>query len=992
MSQDALFLALSQGQGVLGVEGALRKLDPDDTRVGERLWDSVRSDARAVARHPAAWRFLSQAPPEAFSAADLNAFFRALSRVDVPQIDPAEGRIPWDPSFDTMIAKLAGDRSLATLDDDVEPPIRAAVRLALVRHEVVQPDEWGEDTAKEWLETLLPVWDRYPGYAAEFVGIWRSGELGQLAMNVASRPDTELRTTEFLTTFSPYADPEERLRIVLNIAAPEAMERALAVLEDEHRAILAIIFGTEKRWYERITEDFGSPLVGPHGLIGGPGLLGLVFGFAAARLFEVRFAVFLLVVAATFVAWRLALSLFVRPQLPWRECRPLASSSISRGLVAGWIAYRRSLAKKPYDEGLLDDFFDGLYDAFPEMGRPSRLRTVIEVNLQQLDVAERTRQVLRIFHADDSIERWGLLEFCPTREVAEAAIEATSRFEKSPRDGVIAAAPPVAQEALSRLAAHQQELFLAALDEGVGAEEVLVFAIGRARGDGVLDSLGRKLGQGSDAMRDAVVTALSNYGPAATNGVEEGLASDDVTTRLDAAEVAWRLPHQRSLTNIIRQALADEADAAVASTLRSAAIRQGISRATDGIEPTDLSALSEGFDRGLSALASLAERTGLVQPEPRWISGPAMSSDAARGLGFLIDSFDGRDARLLPLLNTISRHLELADRDLLGRRLFEADVDILAAICVAGPAATLGLKASTDTIEALARMGSSAALIRLEEIAFDDPDPGLRRRAFRRLHRASEARGIPVADLFERAVLELPSEATIDRAVSDRVESQAARVLHEAMVAGHRWPMERWRHLWADSPLFQKLVGRLVWAIYDYGILKRTFRLDESGEPVDIEDEPVKLERFTEIGIPVPSALESKLRRRWSLLFADYEILSPFPQLDRPVEPRSIDGLVLDGAMLRALLEDGWYPSTPGLERHYGFLRPFPRLGLTASLEISPGVGEDAGEPQTVDTLAFVDGIHSEFPSISRPSRDVPTEARIQVVEELCGAARTEEF
>lgn len=986
MSEDALFQALAQSS-VTGVEGALRKLDHDDTRVGASLWAALDERPRAVALQTAAWRFMAQAPAGSFSAADLNTFFQTLSGARVDRIAPAEGRVPWDVTFDAMIEKVRDDRDIARLDDGVAPPMRAAVRVALVRHGIAAAEEWGDETPREWLETLLPLWDRYPGYADEFVRLWSVERRGHLAVKVAADPETELRTTEFLRTFAPFAHPEERLRIVLNVAAPEAMESALAVLEQDHRDNLAVIFGNERRWYERIFEEFGSPVFGPHGIIGGPGIVGLVIGFALFRLVELRFALFVLVVAATFFVWRLALSLSVRPLLPWTECRPLASGPGSLGLVAGWIVYRRSLAKRPYDASLIGDFVAGLVHDFPELGRPSRLRTVIEVNLAQLEPRERVERVLEIFGADDAIERWGILGFCPTVEVARAAIAATARFETDDPT-VIAAAPPLAQEALSVLAAHHQDLFLSALDDGVGSEEVLVFAIGHARGDGVLDSLGRKLGEGSDAMREAVVTALSNYGPAATPGVERALGSTQVGSRRDAAEVAWRLTPSRGLVAAIRSALATEADRDVARLLRCALIQQELSHATADVDPNDLLGFATALDGGLARLADEAvEFDRLVPHGMRWIAGPEMTAEAAFGLGFVIEAFEGEDARLLTMLTSIADHLELGDRDDLAHRLYESDVDILAAIAIAGPAATFGLEASTDTIEALARMSTPAALIRLEGIAHDDPDPGLRRRAFRRFYQSAEARKIAVADLFEHAVLDLPPEATIDPTVARTVEAQATRVLHEAMVSGHRWRMEEWRKLWADSPLFANLVGRLVWAIYDYGLLRSTFRLDEGGDPVDVDDEPVALEPFTEIGLPVPSALDRPLGRAWSLTFADYEILAPFPQLDRPTAPRSVAALELDGASLRALLSDGWYPSTPGLERHYGFLRPFPRLRITASLEISPGVGLDDDEPQQVDTLAFVDGIHSEFPSISRLSPEVPDEARIQVLEELWNAA-----
>lgn len=980
MSHDPILDALQSADSNRSVEGALRAIDPDDTRVGERLWKTVESNSKAVAGEPASWRYLAQAPPGSFSAVELRGFFRAASKLDIDRLSVRNGRLPWDATFDAMVAKVADDPEAYALDDGVEKPLVTGLRVAMVRHGIAEPHTWGEVAPREWLEILLPVWDRFPGYADEFTRFWKLEKHGSLAVNVAARRDAALQTTDFLHVLAPYTHPEERIRIVLNVASPHAMERALAVLEENHRANMAVLYGSENKWFERVFDDFGSALFGAHGVIGGPGILGLLIGLGLYRLFEIRFAVFVLTIILTFAVWRVVLALSVRPALPFDACRPLASSKLSLGLLAGWIVYRRSLAGKQYDPKFIEEFCFGLIDEFPELGRPSRLRTVIEINLSELPPDVRDERVLQIFGADDSIERWAVLEFAPTPAIVRAAIDATTRFEPPPGTNALAAAPPAAQEVLSKLAARHQALFLEALDEGRGAEEVLVFAIGHARGDGVLDSLGRKLGDGSDAMREAIVTALSNYGQAAVPGVERALADQRESTRRDGAEVAWRLEPSRALSSVVASALVDESNDDVARILKCAQIRHAIRSATTNVEPLDVASMTLALD---DALATIGRDHGPAVSGMNWSTGTPVGDEASRGLAAVVEAFDGTDARLLPLMSLISNNLELACRDRWAKELLESDADLLASIAIAGPAATLSFPSTTESIEALARMATPAALIRLDGIAHDDPDPGLRQRAFRRLYQAAGARGVEVSDVFELAVLELPPEATIDPDVAEIVELQAERVLAEAMVAGHRWRMEKWRALWADSPLFENLVGRLVWAVYDYGLIRETFRMDEGGDPVDVDDEPVKLREFTEIGLPVGPAFDQKLRERWSAALADYEVVAPFAQLDRSAAPIDLKGLALTGASLRRLLSHGWFPSTPGLDRHYGFLRPFPRLGITASLEISPGIGEDLDEPQSIDTLAFVDGIHSEFPSISRLLPTPPPEAQTQVTREL---------
>jgi hypothetical protein len=76
---------------------------------------------------------------------------------------------------------------------------------------------------------------------------------------------------------------------------------------------------------------------------------------------------------------------------------------------------------------------------------------------------------------------------------------------------------------------------------------------------------------------------------------------------------------------------------------------------------------------------------------------------------------------------------------------------------------------------------------------------------------------------------------------------------------------------------------RLVWASFeDSGRLSSAFRVAEDRTLANADDKELKLADGATIGIPHPLHLGESLKR-WSDLFADYEILQPFAQLGRDV-------------------------------------------------------------------------------------------------------------
>ncbi|MGW0522125.1 DUF4132 domain-containing protein [Crossiella sp. NPDC003009] len=106
--------------------------------------------------------------------------------------------------------------------------------------------------------------------------------------------------------------------------------------------------------------------------------------------------------------------------------------------------------------------------------------------------------------------------------------------------------------------------------------------------------------------------------------------------------------------------------------------------------------------------------------------------------------------------------------------------------------------------------------------------------------------------------------------------------LERAMTSQRRWRAEEFHSLLAGHPLLWHLVRRLVWLVERDGQVLGTFRLAEDRTLADAADDPFTLPEGVEVGIAHPLAIPGQLAQ-WAEVFADYEIVQPFPQLGRPV-------------------------------------------------------------------------------------------------------------
>ena len=115
------------------------------------------------------------------------------------------------------------------------------------------------------------------------------------------------------------------------------------------------------------------------------------------------------------------------------------------------------------------------------------------------------------------------------------------------------------------------------------------------------------------------------------------------------------------------------------------------------------------------------------------------------------------------------------------------------------------------------------------------------------------------------------------------VAADQIRRFERAMVTGRRWTAAEQRTLFVDHPLLRHLVRRLVWATFDTeGRPTGSFRVAEDQSLADPSDDELMVAGDTVVGVAHPLHLGETLGA-WSDVFADYEILQPFPQLGREV-------------------------------------------------------------------------------------------------------------
>ncbi|MBS2537261.1 DUF4132 domain-containing protein, partial [Catenulispora sp. NF23] len=194
------------------------------------------------------------------------------------------------------------------------------------------------------------------------------------------------------------------------------------------------------------------------------------------------------------------------------------------------------------------------------------------------------------------------------------------------------------------------------------------------------------------------------------------------------------------------------------------------------------------------------------------------------------------------------------------------------------------------------------------------------------------------------------------------------RRLETAMATRRRWTLAEFRDLFIAHPLTWHITRRLVWIAGDgdgdtdgaENERMTAFRIAEDRTLADLADDPLKLPETATIRLAHPVDLGPDLPA-WSELFADYEILQPFPQLGRPVctltederkrgRAERFEGRTMPIRGVLRLIRRGWLRGEP---QHHNLTRSISRdlaadcqlvVGLDPGIE--PGNGIDDPDQQ----------------------------------------------
>ncbi len=114
------------------------------------------------------------------------------------------------------------------------------------------------------------------------------------------------------------------------------------------------------------------------------------------------------------------------------------------------------------------------------------------------------------------------------------------------------------------------------------------------------------------------------------------------------------------------------------------------------------------------------------------------------------------------------------------------------------------------------------------------------------------------------------------------IRSQTVR-LERAMAQMQSWSEQDWWEFVAGHPLLRHFARKLVWVKKTRGEADVYFRCTEDGATLDVDYEEVAWSGGACVMLMHPAELDMEALQQWVEVFADYEIVQPFEQLEREV-------------------------------------------------------------------------------------------------------------
>jgi hypothetical protein len=167
--------------------------------------------------------------------------------------------------------------------------------------------------------------------------------------------------------------------------------------------------------------------------------------------------------------------------------------------------------------------------------------------------------------------------------------------------------------------------------------------------------------------------------------------------------------------------------------------------------------------------------------------------------------------------------------------------------------------------------------------------------------------------LYEAAKAEL---SLLKKELRNLISGQTQR-LELILSSGRLWTKAAFEDLFIKNPIMAIFAQTLIFGTYEKDKLISTFRYNGDGSFSGPGDDPYEIPEEGEIRLVHPLHLSEDLKAQWKQQLADYEILQPFPQLDRKIyipgqtrealteydlQGTSVNG----GAFVRRLFKAGW--------------------------------------------------------------------------------------
>ncbi|NDJ61133.1 MAG: DUF4132 domain-containing protein [Chloroflexi bacterium] len=216
----------------------------------------------------------------------------------------------------------------------------------------------------------------------------------------------------------------------------------------------------------------------------------------------------------------------------------------------------------------------------------------------------------------------------------------------------------------------------------------------------------------------------------------------------------------------------------------------------------------------------------------------------------------------------------------------------------------------------------------------------------------------------------------IKKQVREVTKTQIER-LQQALIARRAWSPDEFEAFLVKHPLMIHLARLFVWGSYDAeGKLVTSFRVTDESDYANVEDDEITLNADLKIRLVHPIDISAAALGAWGEILSDYEIVTPFPQLARPIytyTPEEADEVELTRfadyeveaiALVGILEKKGW---TRGRAEDNGVFfvhsRQFQGVDITVFAEyegIPMGlIGE--WDPQSIDRVYFVKGLHQPW-------------------------------